>query len=141
MASVDGKKSKTGKRTSKAPGKKAPKSVNEYLATVPDGARSNFEKLRAAIRSAAPRGATETISYQIPAIKHGKILVWFAAFSSHCSLFPTAAIIEKFKNELKDFTTSKGTIQFPIDRPLPITLINKLVKARIAQTESKKQRR
>ena len=92
------------------------------------------------IRSAAPREATEVISYQIPAIKHDRILVWFAAFSGHCSLFPTAAIVEKFKNELKDFTTSKGTIQFPVDKPLPIALIKKLVKARVAQNESKKKR-
>jgi uncharacterized protein YdhG (YjbR/CyaY superfamily) len=66
--------------------------------------------------------------------------VWFAAFSSHCSLFPTAAVIEEFKNELKGFTTSKGTVQFPVNKPLPVTLVKKLVKARIAQTENKKRR-
>jgi uncharacterized protein YdhG (YjbR/CyaY superfamily) len=66
------------------------------------------------------------------------VLVWYAAFSNHCSLFPTAAIIEKFKNELKGFPTSKGTIHFPTDKPLPTALIKKLVKARVAQTESKK---
>ncbi len=66
--------------------------------------------------------------------------MWFAAFSDHCSLFPTAAVIEKFKNELKAYSTSKGTIHFPTDKPLPIALIKKLVKARVAQIESKKQR-
>jgi uncharacterized protein YdhG (YjbR/CyaY superfamily) len=68
------------------------------------------------------------------------VLVWFAAFSEHCSLFPTAAIIEKFKNELKPFSTSKGTIQFPTNKSLPTALIKKLVKARVAQNESKKRR-
>ena len=133
------KKVKTGKRSSAAKGRAAPKNVDEYLAGVPEAARSNFEKFRAAIRAAVPAAATETISYQIPAIRHKGILVWFAAFSNHCSLFPTAAVIEEFKNELKGYTTSKGTIQFPIDKPLPTVLIKKLVKARVAQSESKKQ--
>jgi len=66
--------------------------------------------------------------------------MWFAAFSNHCSLFPTAAVIEAFKDELKDFSTSKGTIHFPADKPLPTALIKKLVKARVAQIESKKRR-
>jgi uncharacterized protein YdhG (YjbR/CyaY superfamily) len=65
--------------------------------------------------------------------------VWFAAFAKHCSLFPTPSVIEAFKNALKGFTTSKGTIQFPIDKPLPTSLVKKLVKARVAQNESKKR--
>jgi uncharacterized protein YdhG (YjbR/CyaY superfamily) len=67
------------------------------------------------------------------------LLVWFAAFSSHCSLFPTASVVEAFKNELKGFSISKGTIQFPTDKPLPAALVKKLVKARVAQIESKKR--
>jgi uncharacterized protein YdhG (YjbR/CyaY superfamily) len=66
--------------------------------------------------------------------------VWFAAFSSHCSLFPTASVIEAFKDELKGFSTSKGTIHFPTGKPVPAALIKKLVKARVAQIESKKRR-
>jgi len=66
--------------------------------------------------------------------------VWFAAFSNHCSLFPTGAVIEAFKKELKGFSTSKGTIQFSTDKPLPIALVKKLVKARVAQSASKKLR-
>lgn len=91
------------------------------------------------ILSALPREATEVISYGIPALKHKGMLVWFAAFSDHCSLFPTAAVIEKFKNELKGYTTSKGTIQFLIDEPLPSALIKKIVKTRVAQIETKKR--
>jgi len=134
------KKVKSGNRSSAAKGNGAPKTVDEYLAGIPEPARSTLNKMRAAIRSAVPPEATETISYRIPAFKHKGVLVWFAAFSDHCSLFPTASVIEAFKNELKGFTTSKGTIHFPTDKPLPTALIKKLVKTRVAQNESKKQR-
>jgi len=133
------KKVKTSNRRSAAKGTGAPKNVNEYLAGVPEPARSTLNKMRAAIRSAAPREATETISYGMPAFKHNGVLVWFAAFSDHCSLFPTASVIEAFKNELKGFSTSKGTIHFPTDKPLPAALVKKMVKARVAQIESKKR--
>src|SRR6266550_4294386 len=113
------KKVKSGNRSSVAKGSGAPKNVDEYLAGVPEPARSAMNKMRAAIRSAVPPEATETISYRIPAFKHKGVLVWFAAFSNHCSLFPTAAVVEASKNELKAFSTSKGTIQFPTDKPLP----------------------
>jgi|SRR5579872_2528526 len=128
---------KTGKRSSAAKGRKAPKNVDAYFARVPKPARSIFNKLRAAIRSVVPREATETISYGIPAFRHKRVLVWFAAFSKHCSLFPTAAVIEAFKEELKGFSTSKGTVHFPTDKPLPIALIKKMVKLRVAQDATK----
>ena len=134
------KKVKSANRSSAAKSNGVPKNVDEYLAGVPEPARSTLNKIRAAIRSAVPPDATETISYRIPAFKHKGVLVWFAAFSNHCSLFPTASVIEAFKNELKGFSTSKGTIQFPTDRPLPAALVRKLVKARVAQMESKKRR-
>jgi uncharacterized protein YdhG (YjbR/CyaY superfamily) len=134
------KKAKSGSRSSAAKGNGAPKNIDEYLAGVPEPARTTLNKMRAAIRSAVPPEATETISYRIPAFKHKVVLVWFAAFSDHCSLFPTAAVIEAFKNELKGFSTSKGTIQFPTDKPLPTALVKKMVKARVAQNESKKRR-
>jgi uncharacterized protein YdhG (YjbR/CyaY superfamily) len=134
------KKMKSGNRGPAAKGGGAPKNVDEYLAGVPEPARGTLKKMRAAIRSAVPAEAAETISYRIPAFKYKGVLVWFAAFSDHCSLFPTASVIEAFKNELKGFSTSKGTIHFPIDKPLPTTLIKKLVKARVAQNESKKRR-
>jgi len=92
------------------------------------------------IRSAVPPEATETISYRIPAFKYKEILVWFAAFSDHCSLFPTASVIEAFKKELAPYPTSKGTIRFPTDKPLPAALLKRLVRARVAQVEHKKKR-
>ena len=134
------KKTKSSKVGPAAKGKGALKSVDDYLAGVPQPARGTLNKIRATIRSAAPPEATEVISYGIPAFKHNGVLIWFAAFSNHCSLFPTAAVIEKFKSELKGFTISKGTIQFPTDKPLPVALVRKMVKARVAQIESKKRR-
>jgi uncharacterized protein YdhG (YjbR/CyaY superfamily) len=129
------KKKRSG--SARAKGQAAPKNVAEYLVRVPEPARSALSKMRAAIRRAVPREATETISYRIPAFKHKGILVWFAAFSDHCSLFPTAAVIEAFKKELRSFSTSKGTIHFPLNKPLPIALIQRIVKARVAQLKAK----
>jgi len=134
------KKVQSGMRSSAAKGNGPPKTVDEYLAGVPEPARSTLNKIRAAIRSAAPPEATETISYGMPAFKYKGVLVWFAAFSNHCSLFPTASVVEAFKNELKAFSTSKGTIHFPTDKPLPTALVKKLVKARVARVESAKRR-
>lgn len=107
--------------------------VEDYLAAVPQPARGTLEKTRAVIRTVVPLGTEEVISYRMPAFKHKKVIVWYAAFAKHCSLFPTAAIIEKFKDELQGYTISKGTIQFPVDRPLPAALLKKMVKARVAE--------
>ena len=131
------KKSKSSHRAGAAKGKGAPKGVDEYLAGVPEPARSTLKKIRAAIRSAAPAEAIEIISYGIPALKYKGVLAWYAAFANHCSFFPTAAVIEQFKNELKGFSLSKGTIQFPTDKPLPLALVKKMVKARVKQVEGK----
>jgi len=106
--------------------------VDEYLAAVPEPARSTLQQVRAAIRSTVPAETTEAISYRIPAFIYNGPLVWFAAFSNHCSFFPTASVIEAFKNELKGYKTSKGTIHFPVDKPLPAALVKKMVKARLA---------
>ena len=113
--------------------KPAGRSVSAYLSQVPEPARSTLERVRALIRSVVPREAEEVISYGIPAFKCKKVIVWYAAFSDHCSLFPTAAVIEKFKEDLQGYTISKGTIQFPVGRPLPATLVKAIVKARMAQ--------
>ena len=124
-----------GKRAS-AIGKDGPKRVDEYIAAAaPEPVRSRLKEMRAAIRSAVPAEAVEIISYQIPAFKTKKVLVWYAGFSKHCSLFPTASVIEEFRDDLAGFTTSKGTVQFPTDKALPTALIKKLVKARVAQCE------
>jgi uncharacterized protein YdhG (YjbR/CyaY superfamily) len=117
----------------------APKNVDEYLAGVPEPARSTLQELRMAIRAIVPEEATEAISYRMPAFRYKGTLVIYGAFSDHCSLFPMdASLIVKFKKDLKGYITAKGTIQFPLDKPLPATLLKKLIKARIARKERRK---
>src|SRR5271168_4550597 len=130
------KKTKSGKRS---PVRK-PDTVDEYLASIPEPARTTLTKIRAVIRSAAPAEATEGISYGIPTFKYKGMLASFAAFSDHCSLFPGAGPTIEFKNELKNFQTSKGTIRFALNKPLPATLLKRLMKTRIAENERKKGR-
>jgi uncharacterized protein YdhG (YjbR/CyaY superfamily) len=114
------------------------RAVEEYLAQVPEPGRSTLEKVRAAIRDAAPAAATETLAYRMPAFHYKGTLVAYAAFKRHCSLFPmSAALIDALEEEMKEYRTAKGTLQFPLDRPLPAALVKKLVKARVAQNEEK----
>ena len=135
------KKAKSGKRASSGKSVALAKNIDAYLAAVPEPARTTLNTIRAVIRSAVPPEATEAITYRIPTFKYKGSLVAFAAFTHHCSLFPMSlAVIDTFKNELKPFLASKGTIRFPLDKPLPAALVKKLVKARIAEKERKKQR-
>src|SRR6266849_1110241 len=135
------KKTKSGERASSTKSSASAKNVDEYLAAVPEPARSTLNRIRAVIRSAVPPEATEAITYRIPTFKYKGSLLAFAAFTHHCSLFPMSlAVIDTFKNELKPFLASKGTIRFPLDKPLPAALVKKLVKARSAEKERKKQR-
>ena len=126
------KKSKASSRKSVSKSA-APTTVDEYLARVPEPARTTLGKVRAAIRSVVPPETIEVLSYRIPAFKYEGVLVWYAAFLEHCSLFPTNAVIEAFKDELRNYTLAKGTIQFPVDKPLPTALVKKMVKMRLAQ--------
>lgn len=113
--------------------------MDEYLAGVPQPARGTLNKMRAAIRSVVPPEATEAIGYGMPTFRYKGALVAYAAFSKHCSFFPmSATLIETFKKELKGYSTSKGTIRFPVDKPLPAALVKKFVKARLAQNDRKK---
>jgi len=114
--------------------------VNDYLSRLPEDSRVALEKLRLTIKSIVP-GAVETISYAIPTFKYqGRMLVSYAAFSEHCSFFPGARPIEVHRNELKSYQTSKGTIRFRANKPLPAALVKKLVKTRIEETEHRQQR-
>ena len=118
-----------------------PKTVDEYLAGVSEPARSTLNKIRAVIRSAVPPETTEVISYRMPVFKHKGLLIGFAAFSDHCSLFPMgSSALLGLEDQLKAYSRSKGTIRFPLDRPLPTALVKKIVKARLAQNEQKKSR-
>ena len=115
-----------------------PKTVDEYLAAVPAPQRTTLQKVRAVIQSVLPDGATECISYRIPVVKYKGMLVGYAAFSDHCSLFGmSGTLLGPFREELKKYSTSKGTIRFPVDEPLSATLIKRLVKHAIAQKDAK----
>ena len=114
--------------------------VDDYLAKVPKEARTTLEKLRKTIKVAAPMAA-EGISYQMPMYKHHGMVIGFAAFKDHCSIFPGAAVMDAHKEELKRYDTSKGTIRFPANKPLPAALVTKLVKARIAENEARVTKR
>ncbi len=124
------KKKSAGAKASQK--RKPPETVAAYLAGLDKPARVTLEKLRKSIKAAAPR-ATEGISYGIPTFKlDGKMLVSYAAWTNHCSFFP-GSVIEEFEDELKDYKTSKGTIQFPIGGQLSPALVKKILKARMAR--------
>jgi uncharacterized protein YdhG (YjbR/CyaY superfamily) len=117
-----------------------PKTIDEYLAPLTKEKRAALEKLRRAIRSTAPR-AEECISYQIPAFRlDGRLLVAFGAAAHHCAFYPGAFPVKAHKDELEAYETSKGTIRFRADTPLPATLVRKLVKTRIAERAAESKR-
>ncbi len=112
----------------------APISVEDYLAALPEAPRAALETLRTTIRDAAPE-ANETISYGMPAFElDGRILVWYAAFTNHCSLYPASAkVLEAHGEALKPYFSGKGTIRFTPDKPLPPALVKRIVKTRIEE--------
>jgi len=124
--------------------KSTPKTIDEYIATFPNEVQQILGELRATIRKAAP-DAEETINYQIPTFTLKGNLVHFAAYKKHIGFYPTPSGIEKFKEELAIFESAKGSIKFPIDKPLPFGLISKIVRFRVienlekAATKSKKK--
>jgi uncharacterized protein YdhG (YjbR/CyaY superfamily) len=106
--------------------------IDEYIATFPEDIQKKLGEVRATIKSAAPE-ATEKISYQMPTFFLYGNLVHFAAFKNHIGLYPAPSGIEAFKHELSQYEGSKGTIKFPLDKPLPLDLISKITKYRVAE--------
>ena len=111
--------------------------IEEYIANFPGDVQPVLEKIRSTIQKAAPK-AEETISYQIPAFKlNGRILVYFAAFKNHVSLYPAPRSAAEFKDELADYRGGKGTVQFPLEKPVPYDLIRSIVKFKLKQNVEK----
>jgi uncharacterized protein YdhG (YjbR/CyaY superfamily) len=113
------------------------KNVDEYISTFPKNVQAILQKLRQAIKEAAP-GAEEVISYQMPAFKLNGVLVWFAAFKDHISFFPKVSAIEAFKDKLTNYETSKGTIRFPTDEPIPFGIVKEIVRFRVKENLAQK---
>jgi uncharacterized protein YdhG (YjbR/CyaY superfamily) len=116
--------------------KSGPATVDEYLAELPQPVRRVLGNLRKTIRATAPK-ADEVIGYGMPGYKYHGMLVYFAAFKSHCSFFPGTSMLEQFGAEVAPFKTSKGTLQFTVEKPLPQPLVRRIVKERMKQNEAR----
>ena len=117
--------------------KKKFKTTDEYIASFPQNVQTALQQIRQAIKDAAPQ-AREVISYNMPAFKQDGILVWFAAFKNHIGFFPKVSAMEAFKEQLAGYQTSKGTIRFPLDKPIPIGLVKDIVRFRLKEDQSEK---
>ena len=117
-----------------------PNNIDEYIASVPADIQEILEQVRLTIIKAAPQ-ASETISYGMPAFTLNGILVWFAAHSKHIGFYPRASGIEAFKKELSIYKNAKGSVQFPLDKPMPLKLITKIVKFRVAENLARQKRK
>ncbi|HEY0703114.1 MAG TPA: DUF1801 domain-containing protein [Candidatus Acidoferrales bacterium] len=113
-----------------------PKTVEAYIAAAPAAAQAKLRQMRTLVRAAAP-GAVESIKWRMPAFSYRRILVMFSAFKHHLGFYPTAAAMKQFAPELAKFKTGRGSIQFPLDQPLPAALIRKLTAARVRDSNEK----
>jgi len=120
--------------------KVAPKDIDEYIANFPADVRAILQKIRKTIKRAAP-GAKETINYQMPTFTLNGNLVHFAAFERHIGFYPTPSGIEKFKKELDAFKNAKGSVQFPLDQPIPYELIGRITEFRVKEQQSKSKKK
>jgi uncharacterized protein YdhG (YjbR/CyaY superfamily) len=113
--------------------KAPPKSITEYINAAPKEAQKKLREMRACIRAAAP-GAEESLKWGMPAFSYRRILVTFAAFRHHIGFYPTPSAVKAFANDLAKFATAKGSIQFPLEKPLPLPLIRKITAFRVRES-------
>jgi uncharacterized protein YdhG (YjbR/CyaY superfamily) len=116
-----------------APKKERPKTITEYIDAAPKEARKKLREMHACIRKAAP-GATEGLKWGMPAFSYKRILVTFAAHKTHIGFYPTPSAVSAFAKDLSKFTTAKGSIQFPLEKPLPLPLIRKITAFRVRES-------
>lgn len=112
------------------------KDIDSYIATFPADVQEQLEQVRNAIQSSVPK-AEEVISYNMPAFKYHGMLVYFAGYKQHIGFYPTASGIAAFKDELSKYKNAKGSVQFPLDKPMPLALIKKMVKFRVKENTEK----
>ena len=115
------------------PKKAQPKTITEYINAAPQSARKNLREMRACVRTGAP-GATESLKWGMPAFSYRRILVMFGAFKNHIGFYPTAAAVKAFTKDLSNFATAKGSIQFPLEKPLPLPLIRRITAFRVRES-------
>ena len=127
-------KAKPKAKAKAKPKPRRPGSVAEYIQAAPSAARAKLRELRACVRAAAP-GASESLKWNMPTYSHHRILVMFAAFKQHIGFFPTSSVTRAFVSELSDYHTGKGSIQFPLDRPLPRALIRRMTALRVCESK------
>ena len=116
--------------------KARPKSITEYINAAPKEARKKLREMRACIRASAP-GAKESLKWGMPAFSYGRILVAFAAHKHHIGFYPTSSAVRAFANDLSKFATARGSIQFPLEKPLPLPLIRKITAFRVRESIEK----
>jgi len=116
-----------------SPKKARPTSITEYINAAPKGARKKLRELRACIRASAP-GAKESLKWGMPAFSYRRILVTFAVFQHHIGFYPTPSAVRAFAKDLSKFTTAKGSIQFPLEKPLPLPIIRKITAFRVRES-------
>ena len=116
-----------------SPKKARPKSITEYINAAPKEARKKLREMRACIRKSAP-GAKESLKWGMPAFSYRRILVTFAAFKQHIGFYPTPLAVRAFAKDLRKFATATGSIQFPLDKPLPLPLIRKITAFRVRES-------
>ena len=122
------------------PNQKKFKNIDEYISVFPRDIQITLQQIRETIHKAAPKAA-EVISYNMPAFKQNGVLVYFAAFKNHIGFFPTSSGIKKFSKELSSYETSKGTIRFPLDKKIPLSLIRKITRYRLNEDLEKQRKK
>jgi len=120
--------------------RKRPTGIDDYIEGFPKDIQPLLRKMRSTIRKAAPK-AEEVISYGMPAFKQDRILVWFAGFKHHIGFYPGVSGIKTFKKELTGYKSAKGSVQFPVDRPLPLGLVGRIVRFRAKESRRKERKR
>ena len=118
------------------PNGKQPKTIDDYIARFPEDVQVALEKVRATVRKAAPK-AEETISYQMPAFRQNDVLVYFAGWKTHIGFYPVPSAIKAFDKELSAYEGAKGSVKFPLDKPMPVGLISRIVKFRVKEALEK----